>query len=88
MFAQSTKIGHSVFLPVLIGDLGALIGSIVSVRLMAHFTKKELGEENLNIEDSSQIIEKRTVREGSVFHRLLTSILDGGRIEILQTKPY
>ncbi len=82
MFAQSTKIGHSVFLPVLIGNLGALIGSIVSVRLMAYFTKKELGEENLNIEDSSQIIEKRTVREGSVFHRLLTSILDGGRVGV------
>lgn len=82
MFAQSTKIGHSVFMPVLIGNLGALIGSIVSVRLMAHFTLRELGEEKLNIEESSQIIEKRTIREGSVFHRLLTSILDGGRVGV------
>jgi len=82
MFAQSTKLGHSVFLPVLIGNLGALIGSIVSVRLMAHFTIKELGEDSLNSENTTEITENRTVREGSIFHRLLTSILDGGRVGV------
>ena len=32
--------GEEYVLPALIGNLGAIIGSIVSVRIMLHFTKK------------------------------------------------
>jgi len=82
MIAQSTKVGHSVFIPVFIGNLGALIGSIISVRMMAHFSKKEIGDDQDDFEDSSNISDKRTVREGSVFHRLLAAILEGGRVGV------
>jgi len=82
MIAQSTKVGHSVFIPVFIGNLGALIGSIISVRMMAYFSKKEIGDDQDDFEDSSNISDKRTVREGSVFHRLLAAILEGGRVGV------
>ena len=36
--------GKEFVLPALIGNLGAIIGSIISVRMMLHFTKKFLEE--------------------------------------------
>lgn len=79
MLAQGTKMGASSFVPVLIGNIGALIGSIVSVRIMTIFTKKKFGEESYFEDSNINPMEKRVVREGSLFHRLLTSTLEGGR---------
>jgi len=78
MIAQGTKMGAGLFVPVLIGNIGAVIGSIVSVRLMYFFTKKDFPEneeDDINLE----INKKREIRQGTVFHRILSSLLDGGQ---------
>ena len=71
------------FLPAaLIGVLGAIIGSIVSVRIMLHFTKKEFDvNEEAYIGNENSIIrsDMRLIREGSVASRVMSSLLDGGK---------
>ena len=69
---------------VLIGNIAAVIGSIVSVRMMMHFTKKEFGtteyciplDKNENMDD---LLNKREIRDGGVGRRLLESMLEGGK---------
>lgn len=68
-------------LAAIIGNLGAIIGSIVSVRLMLMRTKKIFGtsEEAADSDELSyNILEYREVREGSIGERLLNSMLEGG----------
>ncbi len=70
------------FQEAMIGNLGAVIGSVVSTRIMLHFTKKyfkpELKKEETKI-DQSEILNYRYIRDGNVFNRLLSSLLDGGK---------
>lgn len=64
----------------LIGILGAVIGSIISTRLMQRFTLKaypELAEPVSEEQGDEQQISFKS--EGSVFMRFLNSILDGGK---------
>ena len=64
----------------LVGVLGAVIGSIVSTRLMQRFTLKaypELDEPVSEGDGDEQQISFKS--EGSVFMRFLNSILDGGK---------
>jgi len=64
----------------LIGILGAILGSIISTRLMQRFTLKaypELDEPVSEEEGDEQQISFKS--EGSVFMRFLNSILDGGK---------
>lgn len=74
--------GKEFVLPAIIGNVGAIIGSVISVRIMIHFTKKfynesdETKEENLETE---AIEEYRTIRDGSVFQRGLDAVLEGGK---------
>ena len=66
---------------VLAGNLGAVIGSIVSVRIMLHFTKKVYGtEEMCQVRDVSTTLSwnEREIRPGSLGNRFLGAILDGG----------
>lgn len=65
----------------LIGNLGAFIGSIVSVRIMQTFTKKEYGtEEMVNVESLKDLPkDSRTIRSGSVGVRFIEALLDGGK---------
>ena len=68
--------------PVLAGNLGAIIGSIISVRIMLHFTKKEYGtEEMCHVSSTVKTLslKEREVRPGSVGNRVLGAILDGGK---------
>ncbi len=68
---------------VLVGNLGAVIGSIVSTRLMLGFTKKlygteapcELGDDHEEID----IHHFRKVRDESTARRLMDAILEGGK---------
>lgn len=64
----------------LVGIIGAIIGSIVSTRLMQRFTLKAYPELDSPVSeeegDEQQISFKS---EGSVFMRFLNSILDGGK---------
>ena len=68
----------------LIGNLGAVIGSIVSVRLMMHATKKMYGTtEFVDVKSSVEIPENsRVVREGSAGSRFIQAILDGGKVGV------
>ena len=65
----------------LIGNLGAVIGSIFSVRIMMIFTKKTYGEKEMVYVESDHDIPKnsRIIREGSAGSRTIAAILDGGR---------
>jgi hypothetical protein len=66
------------FGPAMIGFLGAIIGAVVSTRLMQRMIKGEFPEnETLDLkEDSSNISFKS---RGGTFLRFLNSILDGGK---------
>lgn len=64
--------------PVLMGNFGAFIGSLVSVRLMLHFTKKELPPKEGREVKASLISQQREIRDGNVLQRFLESVLDGG----------
>ena len=68
---------------VLIGNLGAVIGSIVSTRLMLRFTKKLYGTEApCELSDSDDAIDiqcYRKVRSESTPRRLMDAILEGGK---------
>lgn len=80
MIAQAGP-GQNFATPVLIGNIGAFIGSIVSVRLMLIKTKKVFPidtESSANQTDSS-ILKYRSIRDGNVMQRVLSAILDGGK---------
>lgn len=67
----------------LIGNVGAIIGSIVSTRLMLHFTAKKFGRELPYLDqipyvnsDAAATIESHETRLGE---RIMNAILDGGK---------
>lgn len=67
----------------LVGNIGAFIGSIVSVRIMIGFTKKYYGSsfnENLitNAQSESTSPGTRIIRNGTAFERFINSLLSGG----------
>lgn len=68
---------------VLVGNLGAVIGSIVSTRLMLGFTKKLYGTEApCELSDSGEEIDihhYRKVRNESTARRLMDAMLEGGK---------
>lgn len=68
----------------LVGNLGAVIGSIVSTRLMLRFTRRALGADAPGAQggDATLMRDKRVVREGSVASRFLAAVLDGGRMGV------
>lgn len=65
----------------LIGNLGAVVGSIVSVRIMLHFTKKVYGTTDMvEVKGVERIPENmRKIREGSHFSRFFEALLEGGQ---------
>ena len=68
----------------IIGNVGAIIGSIVSVRLMLRHTKKYYGDEAndpvVEFSDDDDSPEKvRIVRDGNTFQRVLDTLLEGGK---------
>ena len=76
--------GENLGVAVLIGNIGAVIGSIVSVRIMMIFTRKEFGVTEYCIpakegESLDDFLNQREVRGGSAGGRLLESLLDGGK---------
>jgi len=83
MIGQGT--GSEFVLPTMFGVIGAVVGSIFSVKIMLHFTKKFYGygkndprlKENVTSDDS--FMEVREIRDGNALERVLESILDGGK---------
>lgn len=80
-FMSTLKIPGSdenLFIPALIGLVGALFGAIVSTRLMQRLIKGHIPvREDKNYEGATEKISFKS--EGSVFLRFLNSILDGGK---------
>ena len=77
----TTPEGENFFLPLAIGKIGALVGSIVSVRLMLRHTAKKFG----TTEDAVQgggtgfdVVNFRITREGAAASRLMEALLAGG----------
>ncbi|WP_297597256.1 hypothetical protein [uncultured Cetobacterium sp.] len=81
MIAQSGSMGENLVLPVIIGNLGAFAGSIVSVNLMINSTKKIFHENGNDLEESStsDFLNYREIRDGNVLERLLEALLEGGK---------
>jgi hypothetical protein len=80
MLAQSTDTG-SLGKAVLLGNVGAILGGVVSVRLMGHFGRKEYGKDAAVISEEQEgydLLRYREVRKGNVVQRALESLLDGG----------
>ncbi|KAB3535400.1 hypothetical protein F8154_06335 [Alkaliphilus pronyensis] len=73
------SLGEEFIAPALIGNVGAIIGSIVSVRLMTRQTKKYYGVEDEKPQVSSSFLEVREIRQGNTFERALDAILEGGK---------
>ena len=75
--------GESFGLAVLIGNLGAIAGSIVSTRLMLRYTKKLFGPDVpcdiLGDDEEIDIQKYRKVRKGGTGMRLMDAILEGGK---------
>lgn len=80
MVAQSTD-GQSLVRAVLIGNGGALLGGIVSVRTMGWFGKRKYGTEALAlpfVDEGYDPLAFREVRSGNRAQRTLQALLDGG----------
>lgn len=75
--------GENLIKAVLLGNLGAVVGSVVSVRIMLHFTKKEYGTEEWCIsQDGDDLVDinlYRKVRSGSSGSRFMEALLEGGK---------
>jgi hypothetical protein len=76
--------GENYLIAVLIGNLGAIIGSIVSTRMMLGFTARIFGKTEDAIpseagSDPELNINCRVVRSGSTSSRLMESLLEGGK---------
>lgn len=69
------------YLPaILIGNFGAFVGGIVSIRLLLFFAKKEFAGEDVKVNDANdKAFDTREVLPGNIFERVLTSLLQGGK---------
>ena len=80
MLSLSTP-GQSYGLAVLTGFLGAVVGSVVSTRLMLRFTTKLYGKEEEMVphaEKATAAAPTRPIREGSLGSRFMGALMDGG----------
>lgn len=74
--------GTEFILPVVLGNVGAIVGSVVSVRIMMIFTKKYYNvpkaerKEKVSTKDFNKM---REIREGNLFERVLDATLEGGK---------
>lgn len=80
MLAQSSD-GQSLGRAVLLGNIGALLGGIVSVRAMGFFGRRKYGAETVVLSDEDEdydVLRFREIRSGNSAQRTLQSMLDGG----------
>ena len=84
MIGLPSKDGESFGLAVLVGNIGAIVGSVVSTRLMLRYTAKVFGKDApCECEDTSEapidVSRLRKVRPGSIGNRLMDALLEGGK---------
>lgn len=85
MVAQGGLMKANLFKAVLIGNLGAVAGSIVSVNLMIHYSKKyfkSIGESEEEKEIEKFVLDTREIRNGTFFGRFLEAMLEGGKVGV------
>ena len=68
----------------IIGNVGAILGSIISVRLMLIETRKYYGDEAdepaIEMDEADETSDKvRIIRDGNMFQRVLDTVLEGGK---------
>lgn len=83
MMGITSPTGESFILAAIIGNIGAIIGSIVSTRIMLRSTSKIYGKTEPCIppdEKSNDLdLNYRTIRSGSIGTRFMDSMLAGGK---------
>lgn len=82
MIGIKSPAGESFGLAVLLGNIGAVVGSIISTRLMLRSTAKIYGKDELCEcpgEEYIDVKKYRKVREGSTGARFIDAILSGGK---------
>lgn len=83
MIGLSPNNGESFILAVIVGNMGTIIGSIVSTRLMLIQTSKIYGKTEGYFHSDENVnnvgFNYRTVRSGGVFKRFMDSMLDGAK---------
>ena len=81
MYSLSPAMGTPLGVPVLIGLAGAVVGSVVSTRLMLVFTRRAFGDEPLGAHEGAASPlppGMRPIREGGFGSRMIAAVLDGG----------
>ncbi len=75
------SLGKEFIAPALIGNLAAIIGSIVSVRIMTYYAKKyfNTSNESVTASNTDSYLKVREIRSGNAFERALDAILEGGK---------
>lgn len=83
MIGLKSPSGEGFGLAVLVGNLGAIVGSIVSTRLMLRRTAKIYGTEAAceveTTEEALDIHKYRQIRPGGIGSRFINALLDGGK---------
>ncbi len=83
MIGLKSPVGENFGLAVVVGNLGAIIGSVVSTRLMLRHTAKIYGKDEPcqcddNLE-SFDVQKYRRIRPGGIGTRFINAILEGGK---------
>lgn len=83
MIGIPAKDGGNFIMPAIVGNLGAIIGSVVSVRIMLVFTKREFGTEqpaHVATKNMGEVMKGyRIIHPGSGASRALEAVLNGGK---------
>lgn len=83
MAGLKSPTGESFALAVLLGNVGAIVGSIVSTRLMLRFTSRLYGVDApcdpIEDEDSLDVHHYRKIRQGGGGMRFMDALLEGGK---------
>ena len=79
--AYMLSLGSEYFVAVLVGNIGAIVGGIVSVRVMLMIAKKYYKEDRkfhvtIKKEDGPEL---RSIRNGSSFERFMSCMMDGAK---------
>lgn len=80
--AYMLSLGSEYFLAVFIGNIGAIIGGVVSVRLMLRMAKKYYNEDKkyrIKIDSKDASANVRKIRKGGIFERFMAAMMDGAK---------
>ena len=87
MVGIQSPIGETFGTAALVGTIGAIVGSIVSTRLMLRYTSKVYGKKELcvppeEVDDNALTMDYRVARKGSCGGRAIEAMLAGGKVGV------